>query len=166
MFLGLLALLGWFIYLEYEVKDNSIASRSYFRSVQALPKIEDRMESIRAGNLGENKLDWVPKSWDPEQEMHALEVARESHIESVARNQYAIDSEVGKELRYLEHPVVIGFGIFYIACMSLFFVIGFLRWKQKIQDPEIYFKEKNTELIEKNVEKLDLEIRALKGAAE
>tara|TARA_R110001599_G_C11964860_1_gene633237 strand:+ start:148 stop:609 length:462 start_codon:yes stop_codon:yes gene_type:complete len=149
MFLGLLALLGWFVYLEYELKDNSIASSSYFRSVQALPEIEDRIESIQAGNLEENKLEWVPKSWDLEQEIHVLKMARESHSASVAQNQYAVDTNVGEELRYLKHPVAIGFGVFYIACMSLCFGIGFLRWKKKIQDPEIYFKEKNTELVEK-----------------
>lgn len=163
MFLGLLALLGWFVYLEYEVKDNSIASSSYFRSVQALSEIEDRMESIRTGNLEENKLDWVHKSLDLEQEKHVLEIAQENHSESVAKNQYAVDSEVGEELRYIKPPVAIVFGIFYIACMSFCFVIGFWKWKKKIQDPEIVFKKKNTELLEKSIEKLNLEIQALKG---
>lgn len=166
MFFGLLALIGWLVYLEYEFKDKSIASISYFRSVQALSDIENRLESIRTGGLEENKLDWVPKSWDLDQELHALEVARENHSESVAKNQHAIGSEAGKNLRYLKDPTVIGFGILYITLMSFCILIGFLRWKKNIQDPEIYFMKKNTELVERSIDKMDLEIRALKEKLE
>lgn len=162
MFFGLIALVGWVVYLQYEIKDNAIESRAYFRSVGALREIEARLEAIESGRIDENKLEWVPEAWDLDQEKHFLNIAEENHSQSIAENQHAADSNVGEDLRYLKHPVVIAFGLLYALTMSFCLLIGFKRWKQKIHDPELYFNKKNTELLERSIEKLDLEIYALR----
>lgn len=161
MMLGVVALFGWFIYLDFQLEDQSIASRAYYSSVNSVEEIESRLNSIEQGEFDQNKLDWVPASWDIEQEKHALAVAKDNHTKSISSNKWAIETEVGKELKYLGHPVVVFSGVVYIAIAVFLFYIGFRGWKIQVHDLDVELKQANIQLAKLSNQKLDLEIRSL-----
>ena len=161
MMLGVAALLGWFIYLDFQLEDQSIASRAYYSSLNSLEDIESRLNSIEQGEFDQNKLDWIPSNWDIEQEKHALTFAQDNHTETISNNKWAIKREVGKELRYLEHPAIISAGVAYIAIAVFLFYFGFKGWKIQVHDLDVEIKQANIQLVKLSNKKLELEIKSL-----
>lgn len=162
MMLGVVALLGWLIYLDFQLEDQSIASRAYYSSLNSLEDIESRLSSIEQGEFDQNKLDWMPASWDIEQEKHALTIAQDNHTETISNNKWAIETEVGEELRYLEHPVISVAGVSYVAIAVFLFYIGFKGWKIQVHDLDVELKQANIQLARSSNQKLDMEIKSLK----
>lgn len=161
MFLGLVILYAWLVSIDINIEEESNATSAYYSSFFKLQEIELRLESIKGDQENENELEWVPTEWPIEQEKRFLEHARQSHQKTIEKTEYAINSDTAKSLQLLKRPVVFIPGILYISLMAFFLVIGFSRWKFKIQDIEIELREVELETKRRALVKLNCEIRKL-----
>ncbi|UTW03976.1 hypothetical protein KDX31_02815 [Amphritea atlantica] len=161
MFFGLVVLYTWIVAITIQIEKEGSASTSYYSSLITVSDIERRLDSIEKGLEKENKLDWTSTEWDIDQEKNFLEHALKNHRKSMKLNEYAINSDTGEQLNLIKRPAVYIPGLLYLALMSFLLVIGFFRWKTKIQDIDLEIRKVELETKKRALVKLDLEIRNL-----
>ncbi|GHA95968.1 hypothetical protein ACFFLG_03620 [Shewanella indica] len=158
---GFIALYIWLVNTQIQIDKEALNSQAYFFSVNMERKIKNRLDSIEKGKLDENRLDWVPASYTPEQEEMFLSKALENHQETIKKNKDALNSDTGEELKLVERWDVRIAGALYILFMVGLTWFGFSRWvKNHIIDETV--KTLDREIKEKSLKKLELEIQQLK----
>ena len=158
---GFIALYIWLVNTQIQLDKEALKSQAYFFSVNMERKIKNRLDSIEKGKLDENRLDWVPASYTPEQEKIFLSKAFENHQETIKKNKDAVNSDTGEELKLVERWDVRIAGALYILFMVGLTWFGFSRWiKTHIIDETV--KTLDREIKEKSLKKLELEIQQLK----
>lgn len=161
-FVGFIALYIWLVNTQIQLDKESLRSKSYFFSVNMERNINNRLSSIENKKLDENRLDWIPVSYTPEQEKKFLNKALKNHQDTIEKNKDVLDSNTGEELKLIERWDVRIAGILYIALMVCLTLFGFSRWitKTHIVDEELRNLERDIKV--KTLEKLELEINQIK----
>jgi len=159
---GFIALYIWLVNTQIQLDKESLRSQSYFFSVNMERNIKTRLGSINNEKFDENRLDWVPASYTPEQENKFLTKALENHQDTINKNKDVVDSNIGEELKLIERWDVRIAGALYIFLMVGLTWFGFSRWvtKTHIVDEELRNLERDIKL--KMLLKLELEINQIK----
>lgn len=159
---GFIALYIWLINTQNQLDKELLRSQSYFFSVNMERNINSRLGSIENKKFDENRLDWVPVSFTPEQEKKFLSKALMNHQDTIKKNKDILDSNIGEELKLIKRWDVRIAGVSYIALMVGLTLFGFSRWvtKTHIVDEELRSLERDIKL--KTLEKLELEISQIK----
>ncbi len=157
-----IALYIWMVNTQIQLYKESLKTQSYFFSVNMERKIENRLDSIKNKNFDENILDWVHRSYTPEQEKNFITKALDNHKETIKNNKGVLDSNIGEGLKLLERWDIRIAGGLYVFLMVGLTWFGFSRWVTKTHLVDEKLRVLDLEIKEKTLKKLELEIKQLK----
>lgn len=159
---GFIALYIWLVNAQIQLDKELLRSQSYFFSVNMERNIKTRLSSIENEKFEENRLDWVPVTYTPEQEKKFLTKAIKNHQDSINKNKDVLDSNIGEELKLFKRWDVRGGVALYIALMLGLTGFGFSRWVTKIHTVDEGLRNLERNIKQKTLQKLELEINQIK----
>lgn len=161
LLLGLLLLFAWFGYINFKLDEESRDNQHYYFSKNIELDITRRLASLDTKDTGENKLEWVPENFNPDQERKFLEQALKNHEETMKRTEYTLKSQTSRDIKIFEAS-----GALWILWVYVVFAIGcpyfgFKWWYKKIQLPNEAANDIELKIKEASLLKLQIEISQL-----
>jgi len=111
----------WLVNVQIQLDKDRVRSQAYFFSVNMERNIERRLDSIEAGDVDKNRLDWVPSNFSIEEEKHFLEIAQSNHKETIKKNEDVLDSNPAEDLQLIKRWDVRIASAFYPESVKAFY---------------------------------------------
>lgn len=154
--------IGFFInFMTYQIDQETEAVVRLMGYDSKLSRIERRLQSIEAGELGENILEAAPVHDGSEEEMSYLADVKDR----IKENMNKLESRGADYVQAVNVAWTIKLHwLLYIfpALSCLFFWFGFRQWYLKIQKPSDYALEQQRRISELTIKKLEQEIALTK----
>lgn len=161
---GFILFFAWSIKTEIALEKEGSKISSYFYSVDMEMDIERRLEAIESKNFDGDRMDWVPSHFSIEEEVRFLTRALNRHRDTIEKYKVFLESNTREEIKIFRRLDVQIALVVYLAFMVFLTWFGFSRWIKKVHlmDEELRNLDRNIKI--KNLEKLEMEIKALKLA--